>query len=270
MTTYGIGTLARLSIAVRDATGTPVDPVSISLGVLLPDGDLVGPYTTTSDPAVVQDGTGLYHLDFPTIQAGSHVAHWDAVSPTVTDDQPFEVEPLWAVGITSLEEAKLHLKKRITSTEDDEKLQGFILAATSMIEDRMGHVLPVTLVETVRIFRGKAVLHDRPVIEVISVGGLAEADWECSAEGVLELSTTAATALVMYRAGRQPIPHRFRLASKELIAHLWRTSQTNQDGGRPQLQGEIQVDNSSAFALPYNVRQLLGLNKAQRDMPAIG
>lgn len=270
MTTYGIGTLARISIAVRDAVGAAVDPVSITLTIRLPDGTLAGPFDSSSTPAVIQDGPGLFHLDHLTDQVGSHVAHWDAISPTVTDDQPFEVEPLWAVGITSLEEAKNHLKKRITSTEDDEKLLGFIMAATSMIEDRMGHVLPVTLVETVKIFRGKAVLHDRPVIEVISVGSLADADWDCSPEGVLELNTTASSALVMYRAGRQPIPHRFRLASKELVAHLWRTSQTNQDGGRPQLQGEIQVDTSSAFALPYNVRQLLGLNKAQRDMPAIG
>lgn len=284
MSSYGIGSLVRITTVIKSDTGELVDPSEISLSVRLPDATVVGPYTTLTTPAVEKDSLGTFHLDFPTIMAGQHVARWDVVGPTTNEEQPFDVEMIWGdAGIISLADAKSHLKKRITDTADDAKLQGIILAATSMIEDRMGHVVPLLLTETIRPFRGVAVLHDRPVIEVLIVTSGLSGDtelpaedagtpgWVCSAEGVLILGASApAVGRAIYRVGRQPIPHHFRLAAKELVAHLWRTSQLNSDGGRPQLQGDVQVDPSSNFALPYNVRQLLGLNKAQRDSPVIG
>ncbi len=207
--------------------------------------------------------------------------------PTAVDEEPFDVEPRWEeAGMISLADLKHHLKKRVSDTGDDLKLQGFIMAATSLIEDRVGHVMPVTVVEDAYSRGDTIVLARRPVIEVVSVErypGLTALPahdmtaltrgWKLtSKEGVLETSGRfPGHVRITYRAGRQPLPPRFRLAGLELSAHLWRTSQLNQDGGRPPLQGDASVPSgAAAFALPYTVRQLLGLDKAPRDMPTIG
>lgn len=286
MSSYGIGTLARLSIEIRDAVGQLTDPVSLWLGIRLPDGAMAGPFDSGSDPAVAKDGTGLYHLDYPTVQPGPHIAHWSSTSPTVTNEQQFDVEAQWSeVGIVSLQDVKIHLKKRVTDTADDEKLQGMILSATDLIEDRVGHVMPKLITEEVYSRGHIVVLKERPVVKVVSVtrlstmGELAEHNpatgvngWKLtSPEGILEsYHRFPGDIQLVYRVGRVPTPHRYRLACKELVAHLWRTTQLNADGGRPPLQGDVQVSPSSSFALPYNVRQLLGLDKSTRDMPTIG
>lgn len=286
MSSYGVGTLARISIEIRDVNGQLTDPTALSLDIRLPDGTTVGPYTDETTPTVAKDGTGLYHLDYPTVQPGPHIAHWDSTSPTATDEQQFDVEAQWSeVGIISLQDAKLHLKKRVTDTADDEKLLGMILSATDLIEDRVGHVVPKLITEDVHSRGHIIVLKERPVVQVVGVtrlstmGALVEHDpvigvngWKLtSPEGILEsYHRFPGDIRLVYRVGRVPTPHRYRLACKELVAHLWRTTQLNADGGRPPLQGEIQVSPSSSFALPYNVRQLLGLDKSTRDMPTIG
>lgn len=284
MSSYGVGSTVRITTTIRNDAGALTDPAAISLTVLFPDGETSPPYGLLTDPPVVRESLGVYYLDLETDLAGPYIARWAVTGPDTTEEQPFDVEPVWGEsGIISLAEAKHHLKKRVSDTADDEKLQGFILAATDIIEDRMGHVLPVTVTEVVRPFRNTVVLRERPVVRVVTVqhgSSLAElpaedrdtvtSGWQCSTEGVLESSALLPDTLrVTYVAGRVPVPFRIRLACKELTAHLWRTSQLNSDGGRPQPQGESQV-RPSDFALPYNVRQLLGLNKAQRDMPAIG
>lgn len=284
MSSYGIGSTVRISTAIRNEAGELVDPAGISLALRLPDGTVSPAFGQSSTPPVVRDSLGVFRLDYPTEQAGPHIARWSVAGPDTTEEQPFEVEPIWGeTGIISLKDAKVHLKKKLTDTTDDEKLQGYILAATDMIHDRMGQVAPVEITEGYHApHRNVIVLNTRPVISVVSVtrSGVALAAQDGPAgvrgwyldgtEGVLRNSAGwSGYSLVTYRAGRVPTPFRFRLAAKELVAHLWRTGQTNSDGGRPPLQGDVQASPGD-FALPYNVRQLLGLNKAQRDIPSIG
>lgn len=286
MSSYGIGSVVRLTTSARGSDGELTDPDAITLTLRLPDGTTTGPYDSGTTPAVVRDGLGLYHLDFPTTLTGQHVARWATTLPTAADEEPFNVEGIWGeTGIISLDDAKKHLKKSLTSSDDDVKLTGMILGATDMIEERIGHVLVKECTSVVCAANGQIVLPERPVLEVVSVHavpGLAEltaedldgggSGWFCSAEGVLETSASLFSGRyrVLYRVGRQPVQAKIRLACKELVAHMWRTSQLNAEGGRPQMQADPQVAPSSSFALPYNVRQLLGLDKAQRDIPAVG
>ncbi|MEV0237564.1 head-tail connector protein [Nonomuraea sp. NPDC050786] len=286
MSSYGVGSVVRLTTSVRGSDGELTDPDTITLTLRLPGGDTVGPYDSDTTPAVVRDGLGLYHLDFPTTLTGQHVARWVTTLPGAVDEEPFDVEGIWGeTGIISLADAKHHLKKSVTSTDDDVKLTGMILGATDMIEERIGHVLVKEMTVVVRAANGVLILPERPVLEVMSVhvvpglaGVVAEdletggTGWFCSKEGVLETSASpfAGRYRVTYRVGRQPVQAKIRLACKELVAHMWRTSQLNADGGRPQMQTDPQVAPASSFALPYNVRQLLGLDRAQRDIPVVG
>jgi hypothetical protein len=68
---------------------------------------------------------------------------------------------------------------------------------------------------------------------------------------------------ISYIAGRQLIPDNYILAAKELTGHLWRSSQHNASTstGRPALGSDQTVTGQTSYALPYAVRQLLGLDK---------
>jgi hypothetical protein len=284
MSSVGVGTAVSLVTTATDTAGAAVDPVTVELFILLPDGTEAGPFTWEAGQ-VVKEAVGRFSYRYLTTQPGQHIARWETAIPTAVDEEPFDVEPRWReAGIVSLADVKSHLKKRVTDTADDAKLQEFIGAATDLIEDRMGRVVPVTITEDVFSRGDTIVLRERPVIEIVSVtrypgGTLLPAHdvttltrgWRLtSAEGVLETSGRFPGDMrIVYRAGRQPVPRRFRMAGKELTAHLWRTSQLNQEGGRPQAQGDTQVP-ASSYALPYNVRQLLGLDRQSRDMPVVG
>lgn len=286
MSSVGVGSAVSLVTATTDAAGAAVDPLTVALRILLPDGTEAGPFTW-EDGQVAREALGRFSYRYVTTQAGQHISRWETTVPTAVDEEPFDVEGRWSeAGMVSLADVKHHMKKRVTDTADDLKLQGFILAATDLIEDRMGHMMPVTITEDVFSRGTQIVLEHRPVIEIVSVDRYPGAvpvpahdtptmvrGWKMtSAEGVLETSGRFPGHMrIVYRAGRQPLPARFRLACLELVGHLWRVSQLNQDGGRPPLQGDASVPAaSSSFALPYTVRQLLGLDKASRDMPTIG
>jgi uncharacterized phiE125 gp8 family phage protein len=192
------------------------------------------------------------------------------------------VDPADDGAFVSLADVKAHLKK--TTSGDDEKLRSFISAACQAITDRMGQVSPLTVVADIRPHRCQVVLPTRPVISVTSVVQLpglavippadagADTDgWMLeSAEGVVSVTGWSDRVRVTYRAGRSPLPANFRLAALELVAHLWRTSQLNSGGGRPPVGVDETIVPGVSYALPYNVRQLLGLDKRPRDEILVG
>lgn len=182
--------------------------------------------------------------------------------------------------------AELRIYLRKSSTAEDAELVGFASSACQMIVERVGQVSPVAAVTDARVRDGVLVLEHRPVISVTSVvelpGGavvsaadaVADVDgWTLtSPEGVLSVSGCRPHPLrVTYTAGRDPIPANYGLAAKELAAHLWRTSQLNQNGGRPSIgDGDPMVVPGTGYALPYRVRELLGLGKMPHDEPLVG
>ncbi|HUR74451.1 MAG TPA: hypothetical protein VMZ00_09245 [Sporichthya sp.] len=271
---WDLGDVVPLSITVTDAAGLPANAGQVDLTITLPDGatNQVGPIAATS--------TGLYDHDFATTQAGLHIVRWVAtgVNASAYADM-FDVQPAADGSFVSLADVKNHLKT--TATVDDEKLRGFRDAACQMIKDRMGHVAPVTLTLD---GCGRTIVLERPVVSVTSVVQLPGGDAVPQADplggvagwtldggaGLLKLSRSFGQVRVVYRPGRSPLPGNFRLAGLELTAHLWRTSQHNTSGGRPSLGIDETVVPGVSYALPYNVRQLLGLDKRPQEEVLVG
>ncbi|GAB1823575.1 hypothetical protein [Herbidospora sp. RD11066] len=275
-----LGDVVPLSVVIRDAAGQLADASQVHLTITLPDGTAaaVGPVAPTS--------TGVYDHDYATVQAGHHVVRWVATGANASAyTDAFDVQPADGSPWISLADLKNHLKQSGIATSDDEKLRGNIASACRVITDRMGEVSPITAVLEVER-RGKTIiLPVRPVIAITSVEqlpGLAvipQADraagisgWSLeSVEGVLvHTGGRFGSARVTWRAGRNPIPPNFRLAALELAGHLWRTSQLNGGGGRPPVSNDEVIVPGVSFALPYSVRQLLGLDKRPQDEILVG
>ncbi|MEV0616196.1 hypothetical protein AB0I81_22975 [Nonomuraea sp. NPDC050404] len=278
---YDLGDPAALSITITDEQRAPANAGNVRLTITLPDGT-----TDVHDPVAPVE-TGVYEYVYATVQAGIHRVRWVATGANASSmTDVIDVEPAEGCPFISLVDAKEHLRKDQILTEDDEALRRFIGAACGVIEDRMGHVTPTTIVADRSARRGVVVLPERPVISVTSVvtlpGGtvVAAADalagtsgWTLeNAEGVLSVPASCSSVRVTYRAGRSPLPRNFRLAALDLVKHLWQGSQHNNGGGRPAL-GES--DSIAAlgrpYALPYRVSELLGLKRHQeRDEPLVG
>ena len=181
-------------------------------------------------------------------------------------------------------ELKTHLNKTVST--DDAELAGFISAACQMIRDRIGQVSPVAAVDLSDGRRRSIVLTEHPVASVTTVevaGGevILPADpdtgtdgWELDG-GAGFLRNTGSwppgAIRVTYTAGRDPLPGNIRLAALELGGHLWKQSQLNSGGGRPQITGDDQVIMPGlAYALPLRVRELLGLGKLPTTEVVVG
>ncbi len=277
---FDLGGVVPLSVTITDDDGNLANAGSVSVTITLPDG------TTETHGPIPPTSTGIYDYDYPAVLAGRHGVRWVATAPNASAfTDVFDVAPADGGAFISLADAKGHLRKSRIETVDDEVLRGFVATACQVIEDRMGHVSPVTVVTDRRAHRGQVVLPERPVIAITSVqrlpglAAVSQADagadtdgWTLeSPEGVLSVGWCDRVR-VTYRAGRSPVPPNFRLAALELVAHLWRGSQHNQAGGRPAL-GETDATAwaATSFALPYRVMELLGLKKTQeRDEPLVG
>jgi hypothetical protein len=272
---FNLGDVVPLSVTVTDADGNPADAGAVTLTVTLPDGttDVTGPISSTT--------TGVYDHNYPTVQAGVHQVRWVATglnASAFTDT--FTVDESAGGNFISLTEVKLHMNKDVAKTTDDAELAGFISSACQMIEDRVGPVAPRSATQTVwghhHAYRRQLLLDLHPVVDVtaVTVDGVTvpEADPVAGTDGwVLDAGPGVLAHTrhwpwgrveVTYRAGRTPLPGNIRLAGLELAAHLWQSSQLNSSGGRPSLSGtdELALRNVG-FALPYRVRELLGLGK---------
>lgn len=174
----------------------------------------------------------------------------------------------------TVEQVKSHMDK--TGDGDDAELAGFVSAACYSIRDRIGEVSPVTAVVEACSWTNVIVLEHKPVIEITKVERLPGLDpvpqgdrgtgtggWLMQQPGAAILEHTSrfsGDVRVTYQAGRDPIEPNVHLAGLEMAAHLWRASQLNSGGGRPQIvDNEQPIIPGVAYALPIRVRELLGL-----------
>lgn len=61
--TYDVGDLVRLSATFTDAAGQYCDPTVVCFSVLPPSQSIGTTYTYGTDPEVVKDSQGHYHMD---------------------------------------------------------------------------------------------------------------------------------------------------------------------------------------------------------------
>jgi len=269
---YTLGQQVRLTTAVTDTLGAPID-ATISLVVTRPDNTtLVSGVGLT----VVHDGLGAYSCNFVVNQPGTWLYLWTASGAAIgTDDGQFDVLSVTR-RIVSLADAKLHMNKN--NTADDVEIQDFIDAAQAVVQREVGPVVPTSYTESLPApsYGCRLVLSHRPVISITSITEngvlLSPAAYRFDpASGIVErvngrwLGTGSLADIVpVYLAGRSgPVPPNYRLATLELVAHLWRNSQ---QGRNRRVRGSGPEDDTATvglgFSLPNRVRELLGAKQA--------
>lgn len=176
----------------------------------------------------------------------------------------------------TLAEAKTHLN--ITATTFDAELTDFITSAEAVIARRCGPLGSTTTTARVRGGVGSGTyqrpsLNDRtalvlPVSPAVSltsvtpVGGsaLVLTDLYLSPNAVVtyNLGGSFGSAFydVVYQSGRAVVPADLTLAVKELVKHLWSTTQRGGSGARKPGSGDA-PSGSASFLLPYAVQSLI-------------
>ncbi|WP_219512744.1 hypothetical protein [Nonomuraea ceibae] len=258
---FGIGAPVRLSTEVRTPAGALVNPATITLSVMQPDGIVSGPHTPVSD------GVGLFHFDFSPAQAGRHIARWVTTSPSGVDEEPFDVAAEWAeAGIFSLTQAKKQLNIELDDHDDDEEIAGFLRSVTELCERRAGSLVRRVVTEKHR--GGYAfVLARPPLLSLTSVtaagaGGVDQdvADLDVDLEtGIVRRrdgSLMPGPVDVVYVAGRTVFPANVIQAGKILLQHLWETQRGQMGSARVGGADEV-YDPRFGFTVPRRVEELL-------------
>lgn len=194
------------------------------------------------------------------------------------------------MALATLTEFKAHLNLRTSGSTTDPELQGFLDAATPVIENITGPVVPQTVTGEVHDGgngnRLLFALRLRPVISVTSVteyaNGVATvlAQVANPALGTLNSFTLESATgiitrrnaggdigrfpagvdniLVTYIAGYATVPDNVKLAAMFQAAHMFQSSQL---GGRRQLNTAASGDDAyswaAGFGIPNRVRELL-------------
>jgi hypothetical protein len=194
----------------------------------------------------------------------------------------------------SVADLKTFLRWDADTSEGDAALQRQLDSACSVIEgikgrigadvvtnepqpvERLGLVFvgehPIASVEQVRAVNSDGTFRVLPQANpaggvlagwsVRSLGGVIEVPLCYGGTGGVEIGDTV---LVDYTAGLAVVPQNYTDAAIELAAFLWNSSQNNDEGGRTGSYGTDQdwparaSGGIGAYALPFRVRELLGL-----------
>lgn len=185
-------------------------------------------------------------------------------------------------ALVTLDDVKTHLNK--VDFKDDDELQGFIDAATPLIENISGPTIPRTVTEYYSGGCTEITLNSQPVLSIESIvetygqtnypltqvqlgqgmtgfcftfdpltGRIVRRAY--NAEAMFPVGNR--NVKVVYTAGRASVPANVRLAALMLIQHLWSTSQLNRNGGRPSTGGDDVFTPGMGFAVPNRVKELL-------------
>lgn len=139
-------------------------------------------------------------------------------------------------------------------------LQVYISAATPMIEDLAGPILPATITERHDGGSQAVALRNRPnAITSVSVGGVAVSGWTADLTAGLvyaggRFAPGVQNVEVVYAVGGY-VPENVRLAATALVAHMWKRS-------NPQVENPEDVSPvPQGFAVPNAVVQMLAPQK---------
>lgn len=253
-----LGDLVPLAVTIRDADGAPTTAATVTLTITRPDG-------TTDTPAVGNPDTGVYTCDYQPTQVGRHTARWTSTGPLASYVDVIDVRD-GAGLIVSLRDAKRHLNESLTDTAIDEELRGFIEAATPVVEDIVGPVVPRAFTE-VHDGGRTLVLDQCPVVSITTVTGLLAGAGSYGPAGLdvdpdtgvvrrVDGGVFVGPLRVVYRAGREQVPANIVHGCLEVVRHMWET-QRGHSGARPGFGEEEMLPTSSGFTVPRRVFELL-------------
>ena len=171
-----------------------------------------------------------------------------------------------AGGLITLNEAKASLGIPTTVTKDDSDIERYIEAATPVIEDIVGPVLPRTITRQFAGGRSAILLpNEAAVIQSVTDSGSAVTDYTFDTHAKIlygpgVFSDGPLAVEVAYQAGFAVVPANINLATRELVRHWW---QQGRQGNRPAFgdAGVSDVSVPSGFAVPRRVIELCEPNR---------
>lgn len=240
---------------------------SAALVITKPDGTVVSPAPV---PVNLPLGSGLYYFDYTLPAPGLYCFAWTTTGPG-TAPRPEYINVRSFISIVSMAEVMQHLNK--VKVTDDDELGAYLMAATELVEDKVGICVPRQFTTRVDTGRWQLVVPHRPVISVQSVRSIWNGGpvWDNVANpGTLAADGEAGIIYqpsqfdfwwgpwdVALTCGRQQLQEKWIHAAKEQIRHLWET----QRGSMPPavLAGEEVFTATSGwtFSVPRRVLELL-------------
>lgn len=161
-----VGDAFTLTANVTDINGAPTDATSVTVTIRSPDN------TTGSPQTMTHGATGVYTYAFTATLGGMHTASFvatGAVAPVGSVD--FYVYPTGsaATGIVTLAETKTELRIASGVTTYDNQLQAWIAASRNLIEQRVGPMVPRTVIDVFDGAKVSLTLTQPPVISITSI-----------------------------------------------------------------------------------------------------
>lgn len=252
MTTYDLGAPVKSVWSGAPTGGTP------AVAIKRPDG------TSFTPPSVTSSGEGASVTFVPDMAGRWFLAWTSSVKPGAYTDI-VDVWPADPRFLISVDDARSALGFRTGNVAPGmtEDLRLYIAAATPVIEDIVGTIVPATFTQTIRKGWNFAALYERPVNTITAVtyadaSVVDPATYRVDAQtGMLNLDYNVhSDATITYTAGVTAVPPNVRLAARELVRHWW------QQGMQAQHVGEITPEalTFSGYAVPRRVMELCSPN----------
>ncbi|HEY9417671.1 MAG TPA: hypothetical protein VIQ30_23170 [Pseudonocardia sp.] len=261
---HDLGEVVPLAVTTRNAAGVVEDAGSVVLSITLPDLTSVTP--TVSHVAL----SGVYSVDYPTVQVGLHQVRWVA-SGANADVFPdvFNVFPANPEFLVPQRQALRKLRLTNPSVDDIEDVREYMAAATAVIErHRCEVVVPRTVTEFVDASGPSLILPHTPVISVTSVTRLDGVTVDPT--GLVVVKPNAGIVRyrsggyfnglyeVVYKAGRTVIPSNYTRAALIIVEHLWQTERPFATGMDGAYDDSMTLVRGMGFAVPNRALELLG------------
>jgi hypothetical protein len=241
----------------------------VSLNITLPGGKLLSPA-----PAPVNNppGSGIYTYDYTLPAPGLYQFAWVTTGPGTAPFPEFVNVRRYA-SIVSMAEMKDHLNKSRVKAGSDDEMAAFMMAATELVEDKIGICVPRQFTDRVSEGRLQLVVPNRPILSVQSVtsqwaGGPS---WADPGDGTVLAADSEAGLIyqpsmmefwwgpwdAVYTCGRAEIREPWIHAAKEQCRHLWETQRGSMAPAL--LQGEEVFSSTQgfSFSVPRRVLELL-------------
>lgn len=268
---YDLGDKVYLTWNTVDSSGVAVNPGTVTLTIILPDGTS----TTVSNSTVV---TGTYTASYLPTQVGRHVISWVAVGtyPQAFSDV-FEVRDINDIGIVGYQEVLDYLNIPAASADENE-IRRFIDAATDLAESYVGQVLGRRTftdelydggADFIRIRNPKAI----SITSVYENGALVQPSGyalDYTGQRLFRVGSSTLYAQnsygywtggfnnvkVTYVAGYVNPPMAAKQGVLEIIRHLWQTQRGAINVMNRQLNGD-ELYQSPTYSLPRRAMELL-------------
>ena len=204
---------------------------------------------------------------------GRHLVTW--ATTTGTAGAYTDILDVWPADprfIISLDDAKnaLNMVANTTAAALDD-LRLYIAAATPIIEDIVGPIVPGTFTQTDDGGKWAIPLFNKPtsIVSVTELGTALDptAYFTDYAAGIIYAGRPQATrrfmpgyqaVVITYKAGAQIVPPNVRLAARELLRHWWQLGKQGHGGNAANFGSSAEVFTPSGFAVPRRVIELCG------------